>query len=131
MRNPPSMTGGGLRRSRLIRPTSSTSASPLHVQHFLVGEFRALLDEFEAAFRLVAHETLDRDVGFLALVIQHDAAQERALAWVHGGLLELDGQHLAQSLEAADLDLGVGVEFSSDQLVPVRVVARVENLAAM
>ena len=41
-------------------------------------------------------------------VVQSDAAQ-RALLRVHGGLPQLVGVHLAQTLKAADVHLGVGV----------------------
>ena len=67
-------------------------------------------------------------VGFV--LDQHDL-QQRALPRVHGGFLELRRHHLAEALEAADLDLGVGAEFLLEDFVLVLVVARIERLAAM
>src|SRR6266851_200370 len=86
-----------------------------HVQHLFVREFGPLLDELEARLGLGAHQPLDRFFGVLAVVGDQHDAQERALARVHGGLLELARHHLAEALETADLHLGVGVEFSSEQ----------------
>src|SRR5262245_65197278 len=94
-------------------------ALALYVEQLLVRELRPLLDELEARFRLVAHQALDRAVGFLAFVIDHHDAQQRALLRVHGGLLELISHHLAEPLETADLDLGVGVEFLFHHLILV------------
>ena len=39
--------------------------------------------------------------------------------------------HLAESLEAADFDLGVGVKFLLQNLVAVLFVARIKDLAAV
>jgi hypothetical protein len=39
--------------------------------------------------------------------------------------------HLAEALETADLDLGVGVKFFLEDFVAVLVVARIKILAAV
>ncbi len=53
------------------------------------------------------------------------------LARVHGGFLELGRRHLAQALEAADLDLAAAGELALHQLVLMRVVAGIGDLAAL
>src|SRR5256885_12335587 len=50
---------------------------------------------------------------------------------VHRRLLQLCRHHLAETLEAADIDLGIGVELPLQDFVPVLVVAGVERLAAV
>ncbi len=67
----------------------------------------------------------------LAIVGTSMTRKQRALGRVHGGFLELARHHFAEAFEAADLDLGVGVEFLLDDFVLVRVVARIERLAAV
>src|SRR5438105_1778027 len=114
----------------LVSPAQS-DPSASHVQHLLARKLRALLDELEARLGPVAHEPFDGAFGRLALLLHDSDAQQRALARVHRGLLELPRHHLAKALEAADLDLGVGVEFLFDDLVLVLVVARVKHFAAV
>ena len=55
----------------------------------------------------------------------------RPLGRIHGGFLELRRHHLAEAFEAADLDLGVGVELALEQRILVGVVAGVDRLAAV
>ena len=110
---------------------SRTCRSRSHVQRRLVGELGALLDEVEARFGFGAHQPLDGFFGVLAVVGDQHDAQQRALPRVHGGFLELRRHHLAQALEAADFDLGVGVKFLLENFVSVLVVAGIENLAAV
>ena len=57
----------------------------------------------------------------------HLDPQQRALPRVHRGFLELRGHHLAQALEAADLDLAAAGELGLQQFVLVGVVARIER----
>jgi Raf kinase inhibitor-like YbhB/YbcL family protein len=93
-------------------PSSESEGEPLpgesgkrsHVQQFLAGEFGVLLDEGEG-LGLCAHEALDRIRRVLAVVGEENDAQQGARLRVHGGFLELVRHHLAQALEAADLDL--------------------------
>ena len=59
----------------------------------------------EAGLGLVAHQPLDRVARIGRSSAVDDDLQKRALPRVHGGFLELRGHHLAQALEAADLDL--------------------------
>ena len=69
--------------------------------------------------------------GVGAVVGDEHHLEQGALPRVHGGFLELRRHHLAEALEAADLDLGVGAELARHDLGPVGVVAGVEHLAAM
>src|SRR5215204_1857508 len=103
----------------------------LDIQRFLVRERRALLDEGEAGFGLVAHQALDGVAGLGALVMEHRHPQQRALPRVHGGLLELRRRHLAEALEAADLDLAVALEGGLEELVLVGVVAGVNGVSPL
>ena len=103
----------------------------LNVERRLVGEFGAFLDEFETRFGLGAHQPLDGLFGVLAVVGDQRDPKQRALLRVHGGFLELRRHHLAEPLEAADLDLGVGVKFLLQDFVAVLVVAGIKNLAAV
>ena len=61
---------------------------------------------------------------------EHDAEQ-RAAAELHGGLLELGGQHLAEPLEAAHLDFRARFELALDQRLAMLLVAGVERLGAL
>ena len=121
----------GVRQDRVCRDRRAGQNPPSHVQHLLPGELRPLLDELEARLRLRPHQPLDRRRRLLALVVDQHDPQQRALAPVHGGLLELRRHHLAEPLEAADFDLGVGVELLLEDLVAVLLVARVEDLSAV
>ena len=76
-----------------------------------LGELGAFLDEAEALLGLVAHQAVDGVAG--RLLLDDLDPEERALRRVHGGFLELAGHHLAEALEAADLDLAVAVELAS------------------
>ena len=69
--------------------------------------FGVFLNELLPGLHLFAHQHRKRGVGGHG-VVQGDAAQG-ALPRVHGGLPQLMGIHLAQSLEAADVDLHVGI----------------------
>src|SRR5215212_5366919 len=119
----------GDRRERArgtLRPARPGAASDVELR--LVRERRALLDEDEAGFRLVAHEALDRVARVGPLVgLDHDL-QERALPRIHGGFLELGRQHLAETLEAPDLDLAVPLERRLEELLLVGVVAGIDGL---
>ena len=97
----------------------------------VVGEFGALLDEAEARFGLGAHQRVDRVLGAASIASDHVDPEQRALPRVHGGFLELRGHHLAQALEAADLDLAAAGELGLQEFVLVRIVARIEHLAAL
>ncbi len=103
----------------------------LNVQRGLVGKLSALLDKLEAQFRLGAHQPLDGLFGILAVVGDERDANKSALLRVHGGFLELRRHHLAEPLEAAHFDLGVGVRLFFEDFVPVLFVARTKDLAAV
>src|SRR5262249_17779598 len=90
-----------------------------HVQRRLVAEFGALLDALETRLGLGAHQPFDRFGGGLPVVVDHLDTQQRAPSRVHGGFLELIGHHLTQPLEAADLDIGVGVKLLLAKLAQV------------
>jgi hypothetical protein len=61
-----------------------------------------------AAKNIVAHERFDRLAG--RLVLDDLDPEERPLRRIHGRLLELARHHLAEALEAADLDPRVRLE---------------------
>jgi len=91
------------------------------------AKLRPLLNKLKPRFRLVAHQPLDRFIGVLAVAFHHRDLKQGALLRVHGGFLQLRRHHLAEPLEAADFDLGVGVEFFFQDGVAVLVVAGVKN----
>src|SRR5690606_6965931 len=57
--------------------------------------------------------------------------QQGAPGRIHSGFLELGRQHLAQTLEAADLDGALTLELARQQFVLVAVVAGIGGLAAL
>ena len=86
-------------------------------------ELRIVLDEAEAGVGLLAHQPLDQVLD-VVLGFRDGDAGEGALLRIHGGLLELGGHHLAETLEPADLGL-LALEDGGDQFVAVGVVAGV------
>ncbi len=76
----------------------------------VLSERGFFLDEFEALYRPFSHEAVEGVVGG-ALIIDIDLEQTPGID-VHGGLPELGRNHLAQTLEAGDVDLGVGTFFA-------------------
>ncbi len=80
---------------------------------------------------LLAHEPLDEIGGLARGVLGEHDAEQRAAAELHGGLLELGGQHLAEPLEAAHLDFAARLELALDQRLAMLLVAGVERLAAL
>src|SRR3546814_3737595 len=93
--------------SDLSFPPSARRARTSGVDRFLVEPRGVFLDEGEAVRRVVAHQAIDQILDARALLIflrQRDADQA-ARRRVHRGFLELAGVHLAEPLEARDLDL--------------------------
>ena len=96
----------------------------------IVGEGGAVLDEAEARLGLGAHQRVDRFADGRAVAVADLHLQQRALLRVHRRLFELRGVHLAEALEAADLDLGARLELARDELVAMLFVARIDRLGA-
>jgi hypothetical protein len=89
------------------------------------------LNETEAGFGAFAHQLVDPFLDrrlFLIFVRQGDADQRSGFG-VHRRFAQLAGVHLAQPLEAADLDL-LALEHGRFQFGAVRVVLRIGALAA-
>src|SRR5580700_5888234 len=103
----------------------------LNVERGLVGELGAFLDEIETCFGLGAHQPFDRFFRGLLVFGDELDPKQHALFRVHGGFFQLRRHHLAEALEAADLDLGVGVKFFLEDFVAVLVVACIKILAAV
>ena len=61
----------------------------------------------------------------MARILGDADAEQGSLGRVHGGRLELGGGHLAEPLEAADLDFASALEMMRQQLVAMGVVAGV------
>src|SRR3546814_605596 len=94
--------------------------------------------EGEAQLRLAPHELLDQlgrlfllCAGILVGRAGDGDPQQRAPARVHGGFLELLGQHLAEALEAAHLDLAAALEVLRDAAVLLGVVHGIDAFAAL
>ena len=97
----------------------------------VVGEGGAVLDEAEARLGLRSHQRVDRFADGGAVAVADLDAQQRALLGIHRRLFELRGVHLAEALEAADVDLGARLELARDELVAMLEVARVDRLGAV
>src|SRR5690242_16257543 len=83
----------------------------------ILRELCVLLDVLEAQLRLAAHQPFHQVRGlagfrtfFFVVAMRHADPKQRALLRVHGGFLELARRHLAEALEAADLDLALAGE---------------------
>src|SRR5581483_9403062 len=102
-----------------------------NIQLVGLGKLGVLLDEFEARLGLVPHQLID-ELARAAVVVLCDLDTEQgARGGVHGRLLELLRQHLAETLEARNVDLALAVELRLEERLLVRVVARVERLGAL
>src|SRR5262245_52536599 len=111
-------------------PSCDMETPRLDIQLPGFGELGALLDEAEARFGFGAHQAVDGGSG-RRFIVEHLDPEQGALPRVHGGFLELRGHHFAEALEATDLDLAAAGELGLQELVLVRVVARVGDLAAL
>ena len=92
---------------------------------------RVPLDPFLTGLHLFAHEDGEDGVG-PAGILQSDPA-ERTGFRVHGGLPQFVGVHFAQTLEAADVDLGVGIvgtHLGGNQVTLLVGVGHLGSLAA-
>ena len=96
----------------------------------LIDELGVFGDELEAQFRLLAHQAVDQLRGFpglddvlVGMARRQGDAQQGAGLRAHGRFLQLPGRHLAQPLEAADVDLTLAGEVLFQQFVLVGVVA--------
>src|SRR5690349_5927661 len=79
----------------------------LGIDRVLIDRGSAVLDELEPQRRIAAHQPLDdvaRRLTFLIRPGQRDLDQAAGIR-THGGLAKLHRVHLAEALEAADLDL--------------------------
>src|SRR5204862_4185120 len=74
-----------------------------HVQ--VAHELRVLFDESAPRLHLIPHQRLEQLRGLHRVF--HRDLEERALRRVHGGVPELIGVHLAESLVALDHDVAV------------------------
>src|SRR5450759_1329848 len=103
-----------------ILPSSVCRLSDIEEPHFL----RVLLDERASRLDLVAHEHREDLVGRLDVFHGYDL--ERARHGVHGGVPQLVGVHLAEPLEALQLDaiLGELHDLHAELLVALRLVNR-------
>src|SRR6185436_19072396 len=88
-------------------------------------------DEAEARFGLGAHQAVDGSLRRGCVVLRYLDPEQRALSRVHRRFLQLRGHHLAEALETPDLDLAATAELALQELVLVRLVARIADLAAL
>src|SRR5665647_1152730 len=100
-----------------ILPSSVCRLSDIEEPHFL----RVLLDERAARLDLVAHQHRKDLIGRLDVFHRHEL--EGARHGVHGGVPELVGVHLAEPLEALQLDalLGELHDLHAELLVALRL----------
>src|SRR5690606_16345311 len=76
----------------------------------IAGKLRSFLDEQETGLRPVTHQSLDRVASGRIVLFLYGNLQQGAPGRIHSGFLELGRQHLAQTLEAADLDGALTLE---------------------
>src|SRR6266849_10070270 len=102
----------------------------------IAGEAGVFLDVVEAQLGAPSHQRLDEPFGAGEPLVRgfdcgrvdarrEDDAEERALGRVHRRLAQVARRHLAEPLEAADLDLATAVERGCHQLFAMCVVAGV------
>src|SRR5690606_17116517 len=97
----------------------------------ILRERSALPDEAEAGLGLGAQEGVHRLSDCAVVAVAQLNAKQRAPPRVHGRFFELLRVHLAETLEAADLDLAATIENRAQQLFLVLIVARVRRDVAL
>src|SRR4029079_15675405 len=102
-----------------------------NIQHLGRRELCTLLNEFEAGFRLIAHQLIHDLVGQGPLTFHDLDFQQRTERRVHRRLLQLPHRHLAETFEARDVHFALAVELLLHQLLLMRIVARKKRLAAL
>ena len=86
-----------------------------HLDVQRLGKRGPLLNEPEPRFRFGPHQCIDGTANFRAIIITKLNAQHHTLTRILRRFFQLLGVHLAESLEAANLDLLVRLEHAALQ----------------